>query len=216
MSKLVWDETGKKLYETGTRMGVLYPITEGAYSKGVAWNGLTAFNKSPSGAEPTSLWADDSKYINLMSAEEFGATIEAYTYPDEFNACLGYKEIAPGVHVGQQDRAIFGLCVRTTIGNDTEGTEYGYKLHLVYGCQASPSETSYSTVNDSPEAITMSWEIATTPVNVEGMKPTAYIEIDSTKVSADKLALLEAALYGTESAEAHLPLPNEIAEIMAA
>lgn len=214
MSRIVWNETGKKLYEAGVRMGVLYPMTEGSYTGGVAWNGLTAFNKNPSGAEPTALWADDSKYINLMSAEEFGATIEAYTYPEEFNACLGNKEIAPGVYVGQQDRAIFGLCVRTTIGNDTDGTEYGYKLHLVYGCQASPSETSYGTINDSPEAMNMSWEIATTPVNVTGMKPTSYLEIDSTKVDAAKLKALEDALYGTADAEAYLPLPDEIAALL--
>lgn len=214
MSRIVWNETGKKLYEAGVRMGVLYPMTEGSYTGGVAWNGLTAFNKNPSGAEPTALWADDSKYINLMSAEEFGATIEAYTYPEEFNACLGNKEIAPGVYVGQQDRAIFGLCVRTTIGNDTDGTEYGYKLHLVYGCQASPSETSYGTINDSPEAMNMSWEIATTPVNVTGMKPAAYIEIDSTKVEAAKLKALEDALYGTAEAAAYLPLPDEIAALL--
>lgn len=214
MSRIVWNETGKKLYEAGVRMGVLYPMAEGSYTGGVAWNGLTAFNKNPSGAEPTALWADDSKYINLMSAEEFGATIEAYTYPEEFNACLGNKEIAPGVYVGQQDRAIFGLCVRTTIGNDTDGTEYGYKLHLVYGCQASPSETSYGTINDSPEAMNMSWEIATTPVNVTGMKPTSYLEIDSTKVEAAKLKALEDALYGTADEAAYLPLPDEIAALL--
>lgn len=214
MSRIVWDAIGKKLYEAGTRMGVMYPMKDGAYSGGVAWNGLTAFNKNPSGAEATALWADDAKYINLMSAEEFGATIEAYTYPTEFNACLGQKEIAPGVLVGQQDRAIFGLCVRTTIGNDTEGTEHGYKLHLVYGCQASPSESSYGTINDSPEAITFSWEIKTTPVTVTGMKPTAYLEIDSTKVEAAKLKALEDALYGTADAEAYLPLPDEIAALL--
>lgn len=216
MSKLVWDETGKKTYETGVKMGVLYPAVAGAYPKGVAWNGLTAFNKSPSGAEPTALWADDAKYLNLMSAEEFGATVEAYTYPDEFNACIGYKELAPGVSAGQQDRSIFGMCVRTTVGNDTDGTEYGYKLHLIYGAQASPSETAYATMNDNPEAITMSWEISTTPVSVTGFKPTAYLEIDSTKVEAGKLAALEAILYGSESEEARLPLPDEIAELMKA
>ena len=214
MSKLVWHETGKKTYETGVKMGVLYPQVGGAYPKGVAWNGLTAFNKNPSGAEPTALWADDVKYLNLMSAEEFGATIEGYTYPDEFDACLGNKELAPGLKAGQQERQGFGLCVRTTIGNDTDGTEHGYKLHLVYGGMASPSETSYTTMNDSPEAITMSWEISTTPVNVTGCKPTAYLEIDSTKVDAGKLAELEAILYGSESEEARLPLPDEIAELL--
>lgn len=214
MSKLTWHETGKKLYETGVKMGVLYPAVSGTYPKGVAWNGLTAFNKNPSGAEPTALWADDVKYLNLMSAEEFGATVEGYMYPDEFNACLGNKEVVPGVVAGQQERQSFGLCVRTTIGNDTDGTEHGYKLHLVYGCLASPSETSYATMNDSPEAITMSWEISTTPVNVTGFKPTAYLEIDSTKVDAGKLEALEAVLYGSESEEAHLPLPDEIAELL--
>ena len=215
MSRIVWNETGKKLYEAGVRMGVLYPMTDSSYTGGVAWNGLTAFNKNPSGAEPTALWADDSKYINLMSAEEFGATIEAYTYPEEFNACLGNKEIAPGVYVGQQDRAIFGLCVRTTIGNDTDGTEYGYKLHLIYGALAAPSEKAYATINDSPEAITFSWEFSTTPVNVTGHKPTASLTIDSTKVAAEKLAALEAILYGSESEEARLPLPDEVLTLVA-
>ena len=216
MSRIVWHETGKKIYETGLKQGVLYPLTDGAYPKGVAWNGLTAFNKNPSGAEPTALWADDTKYLNLMSAEEFGASLEAYTYPDEFNPCLGYKEVAPGVVVGQQERQGFGLCVRTTVGNDANGIEYGYKLHIVYGCLASPSETSYSTINDSPEAMTLSWEISTTPVNVTGFNPTAYLEIDSTKVAADKMKALEDILYGTETAEARLPMPDEIADVLKA
>ena len=214
MSKLVWDETGKKLYETGAKMAVLYNLVDGAYSKGTAWNGFRSFEKKPSGAEPTALWADDAKYMTMMSAEEFGATIGAYTYPDEFNACIGYKEVTPGVLVGQQEHDIFGLCVRTTIGNDTEGIAYGYKLHLVYGAQASPAETSYSTINDSPEPIEMSWELSTNPVIVTGFKPTAYIEIDSTKVDAAKLAALEDVLYGSESEEARLPLPDEIKTLM--
>lgn len=216
MSKLVWDETGKKLYETGAKMAVLYNLVDGAYSKATAWNGFRSFEKKPSGAEPTALWADDAKYMTMMSAEEFGATIGAYTYPDEFNACIGYKELTPGVLVGQQEHDIFGLCVRTTIGNDTEGIAYGYKLHLVYGAQASPAETSYSTINDSPEPIEMSWELSTNPVVVTGFKPTAYIEIDSTKADAAKLAALEDILYGSESTEARLPLPDEIKTLLTA
>ena len=216
MSKLVWDETGKKYYETGTKMAVLYNQVEGAYTKGTAWNGFRSFEKRPSGAEPTALWADDAKYLTMMSAEEFGATIGAYTYPDEFNPCIGYKELTPGVLVGQQEHEIFGLCVRTTIGNDVKGNEYGYKLHLVYGAQAAPSEVSYNTINDSPEAIELSWELSTTPVVVEGFKPTSYIEIDSTKVPAEKLAALEEELYGSESKEAHLPLPDEVKTLLSA
>ena len=216
MSKLVWDKTGERLYETGVKQGVLYIPTEGVYSKGVAWNGLTAVTESPSGAEATPLYADDIKYLNLMSAEEFGATIEAYTYPDEFAACDGSAEIADGVTIGQQARKTFGLCYKTTVGNDTEGNDYGYKLHIIYGALAAPSEKAYATINDSPEAITFSWEITTTPVNVEGLKPTASLVIDSTKADATKLAALENILYGSESEEARLPLPDEIAEMMAA
>lgn len=216
MSKLVWDETGKKLYETGAKMAVLYNLVDGAYSKGTAWNGFRSFEKKPSGAEPTALWADDAKYLTMMSAEEFGATIGAYTYPEEFNPCIGYKELTPGVLVGQQEHDIFGLCVRTTIGNDTEGIAHGYKLHLIYGAQASPAEISYSTINDSPEPIEMSWELSTNPVVVTGFKPTAYIEIDSTKADAAKLAALEEVLYGSESEEARLPLPDEIKTLISA
>ena len=216
MSKLVWDETGKKYYETGTKMAVLYNQTEGVYSKGTAWNGFRSFEKRPSGAEPTALWADDTKYLTMMSAEEFGATIGAYTYPDEFNPCIGYKELTPGVLVGQQEHEIFGLCVRTTIGNDVKGNDYGYKLHLVYGAQAAPSEVAYNTINDSPEAMELSWELSTTPVVVAGCKPTAYIEIDSTKVDATKLAALEDILYGSDSEEARLPLPDEIKTLLSA
>lgn len=214
MAKLVWDETGKRFYETGTKYGVLYVQEAGAYPKGVAWNGLTAVTESPSGAEASPLYADDIKYLNLMSAEEFGATIEAYTYPDEFAVCDGSAEIATGVTIGQQARKTFGLCYRTTLGNDVDGNDYGYKLHLVYGALAAPSEKAYATVNDSPEAITFSWEVTTTPVNVTGHKPTAILTIDSTKADKAKLAELEAVLYGSESEEARLPLPDEVAELM--
>lgn len=219
MSKLVWDKTGERLYETGVKQGVLYPMdTKGTYPKGVAWNGLTNVTESPSGAEATALYADDIKYLNLMSNEEFGGTIEAYTYPDEFAECDGSAEIATGVYVGQQARKTFGLCYRTTVGNDVDNNAHGYKLHLVYGALASPSEKAYATINDSPEAITFSWEFSTTPVNVTGFKPTASITIDSTKVDAEKLAALEKVLYGddTEETVARLPLPDEVAQIMAA
>ena len=215
MAKIVWDETGKRFYETGVKMGVLYPQVAGAYPKGVAWNGLTAVTESPSGAEPTPLYADDIKYLNLISAEEFGATIEAYTYPEEFEACNGEKALAAGVTIGQQTRTAFGLCYRTVVGNDVEGDAHGYKLHLIYGALAAPSEKAYATINDSPEAITFSWEVSTTPVNVTGAKPTATLTIDSTKVDAEKLATLEAKLYGSETEEASLPLPDEVAAIFA-
>ena len=215
MSKLVWDAIGEHYYETGTKMGVLYVQDKGAYPKGVAWNGLTAVTESPSGAEATPLYADDIKYLNLMSAEEFGGTIEAYTYPVEFAACNGEAELVAGVSIGQQARKAFGFCYRTVIGNDTEGNDHGYKLHLVYGAQAAASERAYATINDSPEAITFSWEFTTTPVEVTGHKPTSIITIDSTKADAAKLAALEAVLYGSESEEARLPLPDEVAEMMA-
>lgn len=216
MSKLVWDQTGEKLYETGTKRGVLYPFENNAYGTGVAWNGLTAVTESPSGAEATAIYADDIKYLNLRSAEEFGATIEAYTYPDEFAECDGSAYIATGVKIGQQKRKMFGFCYTTTVGNDTEGDDHGYKIHLVYGATASPSEKSYQTINDSPEAITFSWELATTPVEVAGYKPTATLEIDSTKVAADKLTALEDILYGSASTEARLPLPDEVVTIVGA
>jgi hypothetical protein len=214
MAKLTWDATGERLYETGVKQGVLYIPTNGVYSKGVAWNGLTAVTESPSGAEATALYADDIKYLNLMSNEEFGCTIEAYTYPDEFAQCDGSAALATGVKIGQQARKIFGLCYRTTLGNDVDGNDHGYKLHLVYGALAAPSEKAYSTINDSPEAITFSWEVTTTPVAVTGFKPTAHIEIDSTSADATKLAALEDILYGTESEEARLPLPDEIKTLM--
>ena len=216
MAKLVWDNTGDRLYETGVKQGVLYIPTEGVYSKGVAWNGLTAVTESPSGAEPTALYADDIKYLSLTSTEEFGCTIEAYTYPPEFEACDGSAELVKGVTIGQQKRSTFGLCYRTTIGNDVDGNDHGYKLHLIYGCVASPSEKAYATINDSPEAITFSWEVTTTPVNVTGARPTASITIDSTKCDAAKLAALEAKLYGGESTEPQLPLPDEIKALMTA
>lgn len=214
MSKLVWDQVGERYYETGVKYGVLYVQEAGAYPKGVAWNGLTAVTESPSGAEATPLYADDIKYLNLMSNEEFGATIEAYTYPDEFAQCDGSAAIATGVMIGQQSRKTFGLCYRTTVGNDADGNDFGYKLHLIYGALAAPSEKAYATINDSPEAITFSWEVSTTPVNVEGYKPTASVTIDSTKVDKEKLAALEAILYGSDDVEARLPLPDEIITIM--
>lgn len=223
MAKLVWDQTGERLYETGVDHGVLYlykkaDATESTepYSGGVAWNGLTAVTVSPSGAEASPIYADNIKYLNLMSAEEFGATIEAYTYPDEFGVCDGSASLATGVVIGQQKRATFGLSYRTIVGNDVDGNDYGYKLHLIYGCLAAPSEKAYATVNDSPEAITFSWEVTTTPVSVEGFKPTAYITIDSTKADATKLAALEAILYGDDAGEARLPLPDEVAKVMGA
>lgn len=217
MAKIKWDKTGERLYETGVKNGVLYVQEGSAYPKGVAWNGLTAVTESPSGAEATPLYADDIKYLNLLSTEEFGATIEAYTYPDEFAACDGSAALVDGVMIGQQARKTFGLCYRTTIGNDTNGNDYGYKLHIIYGALAAPSEKAYATINDSPEAITFSWEVTTTPVNVTGAKPTASITIDSTKVDPTKLAALEDILYGKDGEpgnEPRLPLPDEIKTLM--
>lgn len=215
MSKLVWDKTGERLYETGVKNGVLYVQDEtGAYPKGVAWNGLTAVTESPSGAEATALWADDMKYLNILSTEEFGATIEAYTYPDEFAECDGSAVLAKGVKIGQQKRKVFGMAYKTTLGNDIDANDYGYKLHIIYGALAAPTERGYATINDSPEAITFSWEISTTPVNVTGFKPTSYIEINSKTADPTKLAALEAKLFGSENEEATLPLPDEIAELM--
>lgn len=214
MPKLTWDASGERLYETGVKQGVLYVMNNNVYGNGVAWNGLTAITESPSGAESTPLYADDIKYLDLRSTEEFGATIEAYTYPDEFAACDGSASLADGVSIGQQARKMFGLCYRTTVGNDTDGTDHGYKLHLIYGATASPSEKAYETINDSPEAITFSWEITTTPVSVTGFKPTASITIDSTKADPTCLAALEDKLYGGESTEPTLPLPDEVKTIM--
>lgn len=217
MTALVWDEIGKRLYETGVKKVVMYPIdANGAFPVGYAWNGVTAINERPSGAEPTALWADDIKYLNLMSAEDFAATIEAYTYPDEFAECDGSAEIQTGVIIRQQPRKAFGLCYRTVLGNDTDMADYGYKLHLVYNCMAAPSEKDHSTINETPEAITFSWELSTTPVNVAGYKPTATLEIDSTKVNETKLAALEEILYGSATAEPRLPLPDEVKTLLAA
>lgn len=216
MAKLVWDETGKRLYETGVSQGVLYPQSGGTYPNGVAWNGLTAVTESPSGAEATPLYADNIKYLNLFSAEEFGATIEAYTYPDEFMACDGSAQIAKGAYIGQQNRKQFGMCYKTLLGNDVDANDHGYKLHIIYGAMASPSEKAYATVNDSPEAITFSWEVTTTPVNVTGYEPTASIVIDSTKCDPTKLADLEEILYGSAEEEPRLPLPNEIVTVLGA
>lgn len=213
--RLTWDDAGKRLYETGVKQGVLYPQDDnGAYPKGVAWNGLTAVTESPEGAEPTPLYADDIKYLNLLSTEEFKATVEAYTYPDEFAECDGSGSLVEGVTIGQQDRKTFGLSYRTSLGNDVKGNEYGYKLHIVYGCLAAPSEKAYATVNDSPEAITFSWEVSTTPVNVTGFKSTASLVLDSVKLGAAKMKAIEDVLYGSSAAEARLPLPDEIKSII--
>ena len=222
MSKIVWDETGKRTYETGVDHGVLYPQVSGAYPKGVAWNGLTSVNESPSGAEANPQYADNIKYLNLVSAEDFGATIEAFTYPDEWAECDGSAVLTPGVSIGQQTRKTFGLCYRTVLGNDTDGQDHGYKLHLVYNALAKPSEKNYQTVNDSPEAISFSWEITTTPVAITDHKPAACITIDSTKVDPTKLAALETLLYGKDptTAEANdgvdpkLPLPAEVIALL--
>ena len=223
MARLVWDKTSERLYETGVKNGVLYVQgTGGTYPKGVAWNGLTAVTESPSGAEPTPLYADDIKYLNLLSNEEFGATIEAYTYPDEFAECDGSKALADGVYIGQQPRKTFGMVYKTVLGNDTEGNDHGYKLHIIYGALAAPSEKAYATINDSPEAVTFSWEVTTTPVSVTGSKPTASIVIDSTKADTTKLAALEAILFGkdptqdqgNDGTDPRLPLPDEIKTLM--
>ena len=214
MSRLIWDQNGERLYETGVKNGVLYVMNNGAYGTGVPWNGLTAVTESPSGAEATALYADDIKYLNLYSAEEFGATIEAYTYPPEFAECDGSATLATGVSIGQQARKTFGMCYKTTIGNDTEGADYGYKLHIIYGAMAAPSEKAYASINDSPEAVTFSWEITTTPVNVTGFKPTACITIDSTKTDKTCLAALENMLFGSEEGEPTLPMPDVVKTTM--
>ncbi len=214
MSRLNWDPTGGRIYETGVDRGVVYPQTGGAYPAGEAWNGLISVTKSPSGAEPTPLFANNHKYLNLMSVEEFGGSIEAYTYPDGFAACNGEAELAPGIRIGQQKRQAFGFCYRNLIGNDSEGTAHGYQLNLIYGCLASPSEETDTTINDSPEAKTMTWEFSTTPVEVDGFEPTSLLEIDSTKFDADKMKALEDALYGTADKEAYLPLPAEVLTLL--
>ena len=211
MSKLEWDKIGEREYETGVEQAAIYPMTaEGAYGKGAAWNGLTAVTESPSGAEPTALYANDKKYLELMSAEEFGGSIEAYMYPDEFAECNGEKEVVKGVRVSQQSRKPFGLVYKTLIGNDTVGTKFGYKLNIVYNARVTPSEKANNTVNDSPEAATLSWEFSTTPVSVTGCDPTSHLIINSTDVDPEKLATLEAALYGSENAEPKLLLPDEV------
>lgn len=223
MSKIKWDETGKRFYETGVDHAVLYPIdNDGKYSNGVPWNGITGVTETPSGAEPNNLYADNIKYLVLVGAEDFSYNIEAYTYPDEWAACDGSAEPVPGMSIGQQARKVFGLCHRTKLGNDVDGQDHGYKLHLLYGGLASPSERPYQTVNDSPEAITFSWDVTTTPVDVPGFKPTACVIIDSTKVKADKLAALEEILYGkdptseggTDGVNPRLPLPAEVIELL--
>lgn len=215
MAKLVWDKTGERLYETGVEKCVLFPMADGEYGAGVAWNGLTGVTESPSGAEATALYADNIKYLNLMSNEEFGCTIEAYTYPDEFAECDGSAELSKGVKIGQQKRSQFGFSYQTKLGNDSDGTDHGYLIHLVYGCLASPSEKAYATINDSPEAITFSWEVSTTPVSCANHKPVAHVTIDSTKVTAEKLAAFEGILYGKDGESStgtapRLPLPDEL------
>lgn len=221
--RIKWDQTGERLYETGVSQAVLYlQQNDGSYKNGVAWNGLTGVTESPSGAEATPLYADNIKYLNLMSTEEFGATIEAYTYPDEFAECDGSAAIGKGANIGQQKRKTFGLCYKTVLGNDVANNDYGYKLHIIYGAVASPSEKAYATINDSPEAITFSWEVTTTPVSVSGFQPTASVVIDSTKADSEDLAALEDILYGTDAGAegtpaatvARLPLPDEIATLL--
>ena len=215
MARLIWDEVGQRFFETGVKNGVLYvQDDDGLYKNGVVWNGLTAVTESPSGAEETPLYADDVKYLTLRSAEEFGATVEAYTYPEEFEQCDGSASIADGVTIGQQARRAFGLCYRTSVGNDIQGQNYSYKLHLIYGCTVAPSEKSYSTINDNPEAITFSWELSTVPVPVDGFSPTASLVIDASKVDKGKMQQLEDALFGDETNEAKLLLPNEIMELL--
>lgn len=221
MAKIVWDKTGERLYETGVKNGVLYLQADGGtYPKGVAWNGLSTVTESPSGAEASPVYADDMKYLNLYSTEEFAATVEAYTYPTEFAECDGSAEIAEGVTIGQQNRKTFGMSYKTVLGNDTEANKHGYKLHIIYGAKAAPSEKAYASVNDSPEAITFSWELSTTPVSVAGFEPTASIVIDSTKVDPEKLKALEDILYGKDGdtgtgVDPRLPLPDEIKTLMA-
>lgn len=222
MSKLQWDKVGERFYETGVDRGVLFPMDKGAYPKGIAWSGLTAINENPTGGEANPFYADNIKYLNIMAAEDFGFSIEAYTYPVEWEACDGSIELAPGLSAGQQTRKVFGLAYRTLIGNDTEGQDYGYKLHLVYGAQASPSQRNHGTVNESPEPTAMSWDATTTPVEIPGAKPAAHLVIDSTKTTKEKLAALEAILYGKDATteggddgvEPHLPMPAEIIKLL--
>ena len=215
MAKLVFNGVGDRLFETGVKKGVLYVMgDDGQYENGVVWNGLTGVTEKPSGAETTNLYADDVKYVVIYGAEEFEATIEAYTYPEEFEQCDGSAVLAEGLNVGQQTRKTFAFCYTTSLGNDTQGQDFGYKIHIIYGCKAKPSEKSYSTINDSPEAVTFSWDVSTVPVPVEGMNPTATVVIDSTRMEKSKLKLIEDKLYGTESAEPTLPLPDEIKALL--
>lgn len=219
MAAIVWDKSGERTYETGVDHGVLYPYNKEthAYDNGVAWNGLTTVTESPSGAEASAQYADNIKYLNMVSAEEFSATVEAFTYPDEFGECDGTAEVAPGVKIGQQNRKTFGMTYRTVFGNDTDANDYGYKLHLIYGALAAPSEKAYATINDSPEAISFSWEVSTTPVNVSGFKPTSLLVIDSTKVNKTKLQALEKVLYGSDEktgANPRLPMPDEVVNML--
>lgn len=217
MARIIWDEATKHYYETGVKQCVFYKQAEnGDYPLGVAWNGITSVSESPSGADTTDLYADDTKYLSLRANEDFGATIEAYTFPDEFAECDGFGELTAGVRIGQQTRKAFGLCYRTAIGNDVDYQDHGYKLHLIYNATVSPSERSYQTINDSPEAITFSWELTTIPINVTGFKPTACVTIDSTKVNAEKLAAFEAIIYGDAENEARLPLPDEVKTLLTA
>ena len=215
MAKLIFNNVGERLFETGVKNGVLYVMgADGTYENGVVWNGLTAVTESPSGAETTPLYADDVKYVVIYAAEEFGATVEAYTYPEEFEECDGSASIFEGITIGQQTRKSFGMCYKTSVGNDVQGQDFGYKIHIIYGAKAAPSEKSYSTINDSPEAVTFSWELSTVPVPVEGFNPTATMVIDSTRVPAEKMTLIEDKLYGTESTEATLPLPGELLALL--
>ena len=216
MAKLTWDKVGERYYENGVKKGVLFPQAEdGTYPKGVAWSGLTGVTETGSGAEATPLYADDIKYLNLMSKEEFGATITAYTAPPEFGVCDGTAEIATGVAIGQQPRNAFGMSYQTILGNDVKNSKYGYKLHFIYGALASPSERAYATESETPEAMELSWEVSTTPVDVEGFEPTATVVIDSTKVKPEKLAALEAIIYGSDTEEPRLPLPSELITLIA-
>lgn len=216
MAKLVWDEIGERLYETGVSHGVVYPQVSGAYPKGAAWSGLTAVNEAPEGAEPNAMYADNIKYLNILSAEDFKATIEAYIYPDEFTECIGEKEMVEGVSVGQQVHKPFGFSYQTLVGNDTENTAHGYKIHLVYGCLAAPSSVDRQSMNDSPEAATFSWEVSTTPVAVKGFEPTATLVLDSIKLGTKKMAAIEKVLYGDANTEARLPLPDEVKTLLTA
>ncbi len=218
MARLNWDAIGEHWFETGVDHGVFYPVDleTNRYGTGVVWNGLTAVTESPEGAEPNDQYADNIKYLTLRSAETFGATIEAFTYPDEFEPCDGTAVLGEGVNIGQQNRQAFGFCYRTLKGNDTQGQDAGYILHLVYGCTVSPSERAYQTVNDSPEAMTFSWELDSTPVNVTGHKPTSLVTIDSTETTEAKMKKIEDYLYGTETTEPRFPMPDEVVSIMEA